>query len=131
MLQRVLTDNGKEYGSSEPTYDHYYGASCLILSVKHITTKVKHPWTNGYAERFIKTLYQEFFQVALRRKRYSWKGSPPFQNFLKVLRVPGTKLVNLLIIIEEKPFADPGIGVLGGSRPKGLLPKVLGRIWKA
>jgi len=69
-LQRVLTDNGKEYGSSEPTYDHYYGATCLILGVKHKTTKVKHPWTNGYAERFIQTLYQEFFQVALRRKRY-------------------------------------------------------------
>lgn len=70
-LQRVLTDNGKEYGSSKPTYDHYFGASCLIMGVKHVTTKVKHPWTNGYAERFIKTLYQEFFQVALRRKRYS------------------------------------------------------------
>ena len=32
---------------------------------------MKHPWTNGYAERFIQTLYQEFFQVALRRKRYT------------------------------------------------------------
>ncbi|MGB9804986.1 integrase core domain-containing protein, partial [Desulfofundulus sp.] len=31
----------------------------------------KHPWTNGYAERFIQTLFQEFFQVALRRKRYT------------------------------------------------------------
>ncbi|MCL4440689.1 MAG: hypothetical protein M1609_08900 [Firmicutes bacterium] len=45
-LQRVLTDNGKEYGSSEPTYGHYYGATCLILGIKHKTTKVKHPWTN-------------------------------------------------------------------------------------
>lgn len=70
-LQRVLTDNGREYGSSEPTYGHTYGATCLILGVKHKTTKVKHPWTNGYAERFIQTLYQEFFQVALRRKRYT------------------------------------------------------------
>jgi len=69
-LQRVLTDNGKEYGSSEPTYKHDYDATCLILGVKHKTTKIKHPWTNGYAERFIQTLYQEFFQVALRRKRY-------------------------------------------------------------
>ena len=69
-LRRALTDNGKEYGSSKPTYDHYYGATCLILGVKHKTTKVKHPWTNGYTERFIQTLYQEFFQVALRCKRY-------------------------------------------------------------
>jgi len=70
-LQRVLTDNGKEYGSSEPTYDHHFGAACLILGIKHKTTKVRHPWTNGYAERFIQTLYQEFFQVALRRKKYT------------------------------------------------------------
>ncbi|WP_092487479.1 IS481 family transposase [Desulfoscipio geothermicus] len=70
-LQRVLTDNGKEYGSSEPTYDHHFGATCLIHGIKHKTTKVKHPWTNGYAERFIQTLYQEFFQVALRRKKYT------------------------------------------------------------
>jgi len=69
-LRRVLTDNGKEYGSSEPTYEHDYGSTCLILGVKHKTTKVKHPWTNGYAERFIQTLYQEFFQAALGRKRY-------------------------------------------------------------
>ncbi|WP_071549445.1 integrase core domain-containing protein [Neomoorella thermoacetica] len=71
-LQRVLTDNGKEYGSSEPTYGHYYGAVCLILGVKHKTIKVKHSWTNGYAGRFIQTLFQEFFQVALRRKRYTF-----------------------------------------------------------
>ena len=70
-LQRVLTDNGREYGSSEPTYGHTFGAACLILGIKHKTTRVKHPWTNGYAERFIQTLYQEFFQVALRRKRYT------------------------------------------------------------
>lgn len=70
-VQRVLTDNGREYGSSEPTYGHLFGATCLILGIKHKTTKVKHPWTNGYAERFVQTLYQEFFQVALRRKRYA------------------------------------------------------------
>lgn len=70
-LQRVLTDNGKEYGSSAPTYYHYFGATCLIQGIKHKTTKIKHPWTNGFAERFIQTLYQEFFQVALRRKRYA------------------------------------------------------------
>lgn len=70
-LLAVLTDNGKEYGSSEPTIGHHYGAACYFLGIKHKTTKVKHPWTNGYAERFIQTLYQEFFQVALRRKKYT------------------------------------------------------------
>ncbi|MCF8010873.1 MAG: IS481 family transposase [Clostridiales bacterium] len=70
-LQRVLTDNGKEYGSSEPTIGHNYGAACYFLNIKHKTTKTKHPWTNGYAERFVQTLYQEFFQIALRRKKYT------------------------------------------------------------
>lgn len=35
--------SGKEYVSSEPTYGHYYGTTCLILVIKHKTTKVKHP----------------------------------------------------------------------------------------
>lgn len=70
-LQRALTDNGKEYGSVEPNIGHHYGATCYFLGIKHKTTKVKHPWTNGFAERFIQTLYQEFFQVALRRKKYT------------------------------------------------------------
>jgi len=70
-LQRALTDNGKEYGSFEPNIGHHYGATCYFLGIKHKTTKVKHPWTNGFEERFIQTLYQEFFQVALRRKKYT------------------------------------------------------------
>ncbi|MGQ9497815.1 MAG: helix-turn-helix domain-containing protein [Desulfotomaculales bacterium] len=53
-LKRVLTDNGREYGSAEPTFDHYYGTTCLILGVKHKTTNVKHPWrknSNGWRQR--------------------------------------------------------------------------------
>jgi transposase InsO family protein len=40
------------------------------LRIKHTTTKVKHPWTNGYVERLNKTLLDEFYSVAFRKKRY-------------------------------------------------------------
>ena len=40
------------------------------LRIKHTTTRVKHPWTNGYVERLNKTLLDEFYSVAFRKKRY-------------------------------------------------------------
>ena len=38
--------------------------------IEHTTTKVKHPWTNGYVEKLNKTLLDEFYAVAFRKKRY-------------------------------------------------------------
>ena len=38
--------------------------------IKHTTTKVKHPWTNGYVERLNKILLDEFYSVVFRKKRY-------------------------------------------------------------
>jgi len=28
---------------------------------KHTYTKVRHPWTNGFVERFQRTLFEEFY----------------------------------------------------------------------
>jgi len=39
--------------------------------IKHSYTKLKHPWTNGYAESFYKTLLNEFYQLAFHRKVYT------------------------------------------------------------
>jgi transposase InsO family protein len=38
--------------------------------IEHTRTKAQHPQTNGICERFHKTVLQEFYQVAFRRKIY-------------------------------------------------------------
>jgi len=40
------------------------------LGIKHTTTNVKHPWINGYVEKLNKTLLDEFYSVAFRKKQY-------------------------------------------------------------
>ena len=65
---RILTDRGTEYcGKAE---HHDYQLYLAINDIEHTKTKVRHPQTNGICERFHKTILQEFYQVALRRKLY-------------------------------------------------------------
>jgi transposase InsO family protein len=41
-----------------------------LEGLEHTRTKTKHPQTNGICERFNKTLLDEFYRVAFRRKFY-------------------------------------------------------------
>lgn len=67
-LLRVLTDRGTEYcGNRE---HHEYQLYLAIENVDHTKTKAKSPQTNGICERFHKTLLQEFYQIAFRKKVY-------------------------------------------------------------
>ena len=45
-------------------------AADLLNDIEHSRTKANHPQTNGICERFHKTILQEFYQVAFRRKIY-------------------------------------------------------------
>jgi len=71
-IERLLTDCGTEYTTwhEEAIPNHEFEKTCKKLGIKHTTTKVKHPWTNGYVERLNKTLLDEFYSVAFRKKRY-------------------------------------------------------------
>jgi transposase InsO family protein len=67
-LLRVLTDRGTEYcGNVER---HEYQLYLALSDIDHTRTKVKSPQTNGICERFHKTVLEEFYQVALRKKIY-------------------------------------------------------------
>jgi transposase InsO family protein len=69
MLQRVLTDRGTEYcGAPER---HEYELYLAVENVDHTRTKVKSPQTNGIVERFHRTVLNEFYRVAFRRKIYA------------------------------------------------------------
>ena len=68
-LQRVLTDRGTEYcGSAER---HEYELYLAVENIDHTRTKTKSPQTNGIVERFHKTLLNEFYRIAFRKKLYS------------------------------------------------------------
>jgi len=69
-IQKLLQDNGKEYTSHWPSGNHKFKDACKRNGIKQVFTKVKHPWTNGYVERFNQTLLDEFYQVVFRKKLY-------------------------------------------------------------
>lgn len=64
LISSVLTDNGKEYTSHWGSY-HIFEEYLVKQNIKHKYTKVRCPWTNGYAERFNRTLLEEFYQPAM------------------------------------------------------------------
>ena len=68
-LLRVLTDRGTEFCGRHD--EHAYQLYLAVNDIDHSKTKVKSPQTNGICERFHKTILQEFYQVAFRKKFYS------------------------------------------------------------
>jgi transposase InsO family protein len=67
-LLRILTDRGTEYcGVRE---HHEYQLYLTVENIEHTRTKAKSPQTNGICERFHKTILEEFYQVAFRKKLY-------------------------------------------------------------
>src|SRR5437879_985433 len=66
-LCRVLTDRGTEFCGRE---SHEYELYLAVEDIDHSRTKAKSPQTNGICERFHKTLLDEFYRVAFRKKVY-------------------------------------------------------------
>jgi transposase InsO family protein len=67
-ILRMLTDRGTEYCGKVEQHD--YQLYLAINDIEHTKTKARSPKTNGICERFHKTILQEFYQVAFRKKIY-------------------------------------------------------------
>src|SRR5271170_5637579 len=68
-LCRVLTDRGTEYcGNPE---HHEYELYLAIEDIDHTRTKARSPQTNGICERFHKTVLDEFYRIAFRKRIYA------------------------------------------------------------
>jgi hypothetical protein len=68
-LLRILTDRGTEYcGAKE---QHEYQLYLNIEDIDHTKTKAKSPQTNGICERFHRTMQEEFYAIAFRKKLYN------------------------------------------------------------
>lgn len=124
-LLRVLTDRGTEFcGALE---HHEYELYLAIEDIDHSKTKARHPQTNGICERFHRTIQEEFYQVAFRKKIYHsieelqadldqwmWQynherthtgkycfGRTPYQTFQETKHLAKEKMLDTL-------FAPPG-----------------------
>ena len=68
-LLRILTDRGTEYcGARE---HHQYQLYLSIEDIDHTKIKAKSPQTNGICERFHRTMQEEFYSIAFRKKMYN------------------------------------------------------------
>jgi len=124
-LLRILTDRGTEYcGKHE---HHEYELYLAVEDIDHSRTKTKSPQTNGICERFHKTILDEFYGIAFRKKIYNildelqvvldtWTkeyneervhsgkycfGKTPMQTFLDSMPLVKEKILNENLQAEE------------------------------
>ena len=67
-LLRILTDRGTAY-NGRPEH-HEYQLYLQIEGIDHSKTKVRHPQSNGICERLHRTMQEEFYAIAFRKKLY-------------------------------------------------------------
>ena len=68
-LLRILTDRGTEYCGS--IKHHEYQLYLAIENIDHSKTKARSPQSNGICERLHRTMQDEFYQIAFRKKLYT------------------------------------------------------------
>lgn len=67
QIRTVLTDNGREYCGTDA---HAFQIFLELHEIEHRTTRIKRPQSNGFVERFNRTVLDEFFRLVLRKKIY-------------------------------------------------------------
>ena len=67
---RMLTDRGTEY-NGKVEYGHDYELYLTIENIDHSRIKARHPQSNGICERFHRTIQDEFYAIAFRKKLYN------------------------------------------------------------
>jgi hypothetical protein len=68
-LSRVLTGRGTGY-CGNPGH-HEYERHLAVEGIDHFRTKTKSPQTKRIAERFHKTVLDEFYRIAFRKRLYA------------------------------------------------------------
>jgi transposase InsO family protein len=68
-LLRILTDRGTEFCGRPERHD--YQLYLAVNDIEHTRTKAYSPQTNGICERFHRTVKEEFYEIAFRKKVYS------------------------------------------------------------
>lgn len=66
-VENILTDNGTEFKGTDL---HPFQIYLELNDISHRTSRVRRPQTNGFIERFNRTVLDEFFRLAFRQKFY-------------------------------------------------------------
>lgn len=66
-IKTILTDNGTEFKGTD---SHPYQIYLHLNDIEHRTTKVRSPKTNGFIERFNRTVLDEFFRIQFRTNHF-------------------------------------------------------------
>jgi transposase InsO family protein len=114
-VSTILTDNGTEFcGTPEHPYELYLA----LCEVEHRRTKPNSPQTNGFVERFIRTVKEEFFEDVRRRKLYEsmdelqadldiwlryYNYERPHQGYRNLGRRPFDTLISLAHPVKKEP----------------------------
>ncbi|MGH7706673.1 MAG: integrase core domain-containing protein, partial [Vulcanimicrobiaceae bacterium] len=117
-VSRVLTDRGTEYcGDAQK---HPYELYLAIEDIDHTRTKARSPQTNGIVERLHKTMLNEFYRVAFRKKIYrtieelqadldawmrEYNAERPHQGRWCYGKTPMQTFLDSLDLAKEKLFA--------------------------
>jgi len=68
QIETILSDNGREFCGREDR--HPYELFLQLEGINHRKTKVRRPQSNGFIERFHRTILDEHFRVMGRKKFY-------------------------------------------------------------
>ena len=117
-MLRILTDRGTEF-KGKPEH-HEYELYLNLEGIEHSKTQVRHPQSNGICERLHRTMQEEFYAIAFRKKLYDnlellqqdldeWMlyynnerphsgrycfGKTPMQTFIESLSLAKEKMLN-------------------------------------
>ncbi|MCB9247019.1 MAG: IS481 family transposase [Flavobacteriales bacterium] len=67
-IETLLTDNGREFCGTDA---HPYELFLQLNDIEHRRTQVRRPQSNGFVERFIRTVKEEFIVAAFRKTLYT------------------------------------------------------------
>ena len=145
-LLRVLTDRGTEYcGKVE---HHAYQLYLAVENIDHSKTKVRSPQTNGICERFHRTMKNEFYDIAFRKKLYHsieelqedvdiWLqsynelrphsgrfcyGKTPMQTFRDTAHIAQNKAIDNIFVKNIKPREAEVSALVDASAGRGTAP---------
>ena len=96
-LDRILTDNGKEYTTHWKNGKHAYETFLTESGIRHTRIKPRTPRSNGMVEGFNRTLLEEFYQIAMIKNIYTslmsyrmiWISLLPITILKERIRVTG------------------------------------------
>lgn len=66
-VETIITDNGREFCGKDT---HPFELYLELNDIEHRRTQVRRPQSNGFVERFKRTVLDEFFRVTFRKKFY-------------------------------------------------------------